>query len=44
MTLMKSWMTSENSADTPFALNNLPYGAFHWMAKMPVAAWRLAIC
>ncbi len=28
MTLMKSWVTSANSADTPFPLNNLPYGVF----------------
>ncbi len=25
---MKSWVTSANSADTPFPLNNLPYGVF----------------
>jgi fumarylacetoacetase len=28
MTLLKSWVTSANSADTPFPLNNLPYGVF----------------
>lgn len=28
MTLMKSWVTSANTADTPFPLNNLPYGVF----------------
>jgi len=28
MTLMKSWVTSANSPDTPFPLNNLPYGVF----------------
>ncbi|MEH6519985.1 fumarylacetoacetase [Sulfitobacter sp.] len=28
MTLMKSWVDSANSADTPFPLNNLPYGVF----------------
>jgi len=28
MTLMKSWVTSANSSDTPFPLNNLPYGVF----------------
>lgn len=28
MTLMKSWVTSANSAHTPFPLNNLPYGVF----------------
>ncbi|QBX99446.1 fumarylacetoacetase [Rhodophyticola sp. CCM32] len=28
MPLMKSWVTSANSADTPFPLNNLPYGVF----------------
>jgi fumarylacetoacetase len=28
MTLMKSWVASANSADTPFPLNNLPYGVF----------------
>lgn len=26
--LMKSWVTSANSADTQFPLNNLPYGVF----------------
>ena len=25
---MKSWVASANSADTPFPLNNLPYGVF----------------
>ena len=28
MTLMKSWVASANSAETPFPLNNLPYGVF----------------
>ena len=28
MTLMTSWVDSANSADTPFPLNNLPYGVF----------------
>jgi len=28
MPLMKSWIASANSADTPFPLNNLPYGIF----------------
>ncbi len=28
MTLMTSWVESANSADTPFPLNNLPYGVF----------------
>ncbi len=28
MTLMKSWVDSANSAETPFPLNNLPYGVF----------------
>ena len=28
MTLIKSWVTSANSADHPFPLNNLPYGVF----------------
>ena len=28
MALMKSWVASANSADTPFPLNNLPYGVF----------------
>ena len=28
MPLMKSWVESANSADTPFPLNNLPYGVF----------------
>jgi len=26
--LLKSWIASANSADTPFPLNNLPYGVF----------------
>ncbi len=28
MTLLKSWVESANSAETPFPLNNLPYGVF----------------
>lgn len=28
MTLLKSWVESANNADTPFPLNNLPYGVF----------------
>lgn len=28
MSLMTSWVASANSADTPFPLNNLPYGVF----------------
>lgn len=28
MTLLKSWVTSANTADHPFPLNNLPYGVF----------------
>lgn len=28
MPLMKSWVVSANSPDTPFPLNNLPYGVF----------------
>jgi fumarylacetoacetase len=28
MTLLPSWVTSANSADTDFPLNNLPYGVF----------------
>lgn len=28
MPLMKSWVASANTADTPFPLNNLPYGVF----------------
>jgi fumarylacetoacetase len=28
MTLMKSWVNSANTPDTPFPLNNLPYGVF----------------
>ena len=28
MPLKKSWVTSANSADHPFPLNNLPYGVF----------------
>lgn len=28
MSLMQSWVASANSADTPFPLNNLPYGVF----------------
>ncbi len=28
MTLQKSWVASANSAETPFPLNNLPYGVF----------------
>ncbi|MEM9583300.1 MAG: fumarylacetoacetase [Pseudomonadota bacterium] len=28
MTLLRSWVASANSAETPFPLNNLPYGVF----------------
>jgi fumarylacetoacetase len=28
MPLLKSWVSSANTADTPFPLNNLPYGVF----------------
>ena len=28
MSLMKSWVASANTANTPFPLNNLPYGVF----------------
>ena len=28
MPLLKSWITSANAPDTPFPLNNLPYGVF----------------
>lgn len=28
MTLLRSWVGSANNADTPFPLNNLPYGAY----------------
>ena len=28
MTLLKSWVASANTAETPFPLNNLPYGVF----------------
>lgn len=28
MTLLKSWVASANSSQTPFPLNNLPYGVF----------------
>ena len=28
MPLLQSWVTSANTADTPFPLNNLPYGVF----------------
>lgn len=35
MKLMKSWVTSANTADTPFPLNNLPYGVFSIGAEEP---------
>ena len=35
MTLMKSWVESANSADTPFPLNNLPYGVFSTEGSEP---------
>ncbi len=28
MTLIQSWVTTANTADCPFPLNNLPYGVF----------------
>lgn len=40
MTLMKSWVASANSPETPFPLNNLPYGVFsvgHEVARCGVA-------
>ncbi|MCV2894023.1 fumarylacetoacetase [Lentibacter sp. XHP0401] len=35
MTLLKSWVTSANTADAPFPLNNLPYGVFSTADKDP---------
>lgn len=35
MTLLKSWVQSANNADTPFPLNNLPYGVFSTPDKEP---------
>lgn len=35
MPLMKSWLDSANSADTPFPLNNLPYGVFSTQGSRP---------
>ena len=32
MTLQRSWVESANSAETPFPLNNLPYGVFSTVA------------
>lgn len=34
-TLKKSWVDSANSADTPFPLNNLPYGVFSTADREP---------
>ncbi|MCK8484253.1 fumarylacetoacetase [Aliiroseovarius sp. S2029] len=34
-TLKKSWVDSANSADTPFPLNNLPYGVFSTAVREP---------
>lgn len=36
MTLLKSWVASANAADTPFPLNNLPYGVFSLNGAAPV--------
>ncbi len=35
MTLMTSWVESSNNAETPFPLNNLPYGVFSTNALEP---------
>jgi fumarylacetoacetase len=35
MGLMKSWVASANFADTPFPLNNLPYGVFSTTGTEP---------
>ena len=35
MTLMQSWVSSANGQDTPFPLNNLPYGVFSVGADSP---------
>ena len=35
MSLMKSWVDSANSAETPFPLNNLPYGVFSTLYSEP---------
>ena len=35
MPLIKSWVASANSEDTPFPLNNLPYGVFSTVGTEP---------
>lgn len=35
MPLMKSWVASANTAETPFPLNNLPYGVFSTKGTEP---------
>nr|WP_299641245.1 fumarylacetoacetate hydrolase family protein [uncultured Tateyamaria sp.] len=35
MTPLRSWVDSANSAETPFPLNNLPYGVFSIGADVP---------
>ena len=35
MTLKRSWVASANSAETPFPLNNLPYGVFSTAGGTP---------
>lgn len=35
MARLKSWVASANSADTPFPLNNLPYGVFSRAGEEP---------
>ena len=35
MPLMKSWVASANNTDSPFPLNNLPYGVFSTVGSDP---------
>lgn len=35
MPLLRSWLQSANSAETPFPLNNLPYGVFSYAGGAP---------
>ena len=35
MALMTSWVASANRAETPFPLNNLPYGVFSSAEEQP---------
>lgn len=44
MTLQRSWIESANSPDTPFPLNNLPYGVFSTTGTEPRCGVAIGDC